>query len=81
MNPLDGLRVIDLTHAISGPTCTNALGQMGAEIIKIEPPDRGDGFRHYTEHGGEPMLSVPFEAEPLTLRTPSPVARCPPQTP
>lgn len=60
MNPLDGLRVVDLTHAISGPTCTNALSQMGAEIIKIEPPGRGDGFRHYTEHGGEPMLSVPF---------------------
>lgn len=60
MNPLDGLRVIDLTHAISGPTCTNALAQMGAEIIKVEPPGRGDGFRHYTEHGGKPMLSVPF---------------------
>jgi crotonobetainyl-CoA:carnitine CoA-transferase CaiB-like acyl-CoA transferase len=60
VNPLEGLRVVDLTHAISGPTCTNALAQMGAEIIKIEPPRRGDGFRHYTEHGGEPMLSIPF---------------------
>ncbi len=60
MSPLAGLRVIDFTHAISGPTCTNALAQMGADIVKIEPPGRGDGFRHYTEHGGEPLMSVPF---------------------
>lgn len=60
MNALDGIKVVDLTHAISGPTCTNALAQMGAEIVKIEPPHVGDGFRHYTEHAGEPLLSVPF---------------------
>ena len=60
MNALDGIRVVDLTHAISGPTCTNALAQMGANIVKIEPPGTGDGFRHYTEHAGEPLLSVPF---------------------
>jgi crotonobetainyl-CoA:carnitine CoA-transferase CaiB-like acyl-CoA transferase len=60
MNALDGIKVVDLTHAISGPTCTNALAQMGAEVVKIEPPHVGDGFRHYTEHAGEPLLSVPF---------------------
>lgn len=60
MNALDGIKVVDLTHAISGPTCTNALAQMGAEIVKVEPPHVGDGFRHYTEHAGEPLLSVPF---------------------
>lgn len=60
MNALDGIRVIDLTHAISGPTCTNALVQMGADVVKVEPPVIGDGFRHYTEHAGEPLLSVPF---------------------
>jgi len=60
MNPLEGLRVVDLSHAISGPTCTNMLAQMGADVVKIEPPGRGDGFRHYTEHGGEPLLSIPF---------------------
>jgi crotonobetainyl-CoA:carnitine CoA-transferase CaiB-like acyl-CoA transferase len=60
MTPLSGLRVIDFTHAISGPTCTNMLAQLGAEIIKVEPPGRGDGLRHYVEHGGEPLLSIPF---------------------
>lgn len=60
MNALDGIKVVDLTHAISGPTCTNALAQMGASVIKVEPPKVGDGFRHYTEHAGEPLLSVPF---------------------
>ncbi|WP_242151416.1 CaiB/BaiF CoA transferase family protein [Sphingomonas sp. BAUL-RG-20F-R05-02] len=62
MSALLGLKVIDFTHAISGPTCTNMLAQLGAEIVKIEPPGRGDGFRHYTEHGGAPLLSIPFAA-------------------
>lgn len=60
MNALDGLFVVDLSHAIAGPTCTNMLVELGAEVIKVEPPKVGDGFRHYTEHGGEPLLSIPF---------------------
>jgi crotonobetainyl-CoA:carnitine CoA-transferase CaiB-like acyl-CoA transferase len=60
MRPLDGIKVLDFTHAISGPTCTAALRQLGAEVVKIEPPQRGDDFRHYTEHAGLPNMSVPF---------------------
>ncbi|MBB3911163.1 CaiB/BaiF CoA transferase family protein [Sphingomonas desiccabilis] len=60
MNALDGLTVVDLSHAIAGPTCTNMLVELGATVIKVEPPGTGDGFRHYTEHGGEAMLSIPF---------------------
>lgn len=62
MNPLDGIRVIDLTHAISGSTCTQMLLQLGADVIKVEPPKGGDAFRHYTEHAGLPGLSIPFAA-------------------
>jgi crotonobetainyl-CoA:carnitine CoA-transferase CaiB-like acyl-CoA transferase len=62
MKPLEGIKVLDLTHAISGPTCTQMLRQLGAEVIKIEPPGKGDDFRHYTEHAGLPNMSVPFAA-------------------
>lgn len=42
--PLTGVRVIDLTHALAGPFCTHHLQLMGAEVIKVEPP-HGDDFR------------------------------------
>jgi CoA:oxalate CoA-transferase len=58
--PLDGVHVVDLTHALSGPTCTNLLAMLGASVIKIERIGAGDDFRHYTEHAGLPGMSVPF---------------------
>ena len=62
MRPLDGIRVVDLTHAVSGPTCTLMLAQLGADVVKVEPPERGDDFRDYTEHGGLAKMSIPFAA-------------------
>lgn len=62
MKPLDGIKVLDLTHAISGPTCTATLRQLGADVTKVEPPGTGDDFRHYTEHAGLPGMSIPFAA-------------------
>ncbi len=44
-SPLDGLVILDMTRFLSGPFCTMLLGDMGAEVIKIEPPEIGDDTR------------------------------------
>src|ERR1700694_2625852 len=42
--PLEGVRVVEMTHMVMGPTCGMILAQLGAEVIKVEPP-AGDKTR------------------------------------
>ena len=53
MPPLDGLKVVDLTRVLAGPFCAMLLGDMGADVIKIEEPELGDDAR-----GWEPNIGT-----------------------
>lgn len=77
--PLDGLTVIDFTRVLSGPYCTMQLADMGARVIKIEQPGRGDDTRAWGPPfvGGESayFLSINRNKESLTLDLKRPAAR------
>jgi crotonobetainyl-CoA:carnitine CoA-transferase CaiB-like acyl-CoA transferase len=68
--PLAGIRVVDLTRVLAGPFCSMMLGDMGAEVIKVEEPGRGDDTRSWPPFlGGEAtyFLSVNRNKKSLTL--------------
>ncbi len=60
--PLAGIRVVDLTRVLAGPLCTMTLGDMGADIIKVEEPRHGDDTRAW----GPPFVG-PFSAYYLAV--------------
>ncbi len=52
MKALEGLRILDLTHALAGPFCTYHLGLLGADVVKVERPGIGDDFREFIKEPG-----------------------------
>src|SRR5580765_4441439 len=77
--PLSGTTVLDFTRVLSGPYCTMLLADMGARVIKIEQPGRGDDTRGWGPPfvSGESsyFLSINRNKESLTLDLKSPSVR------
>lgn len=57
---LDGIRVLDLTRVLAGPFCTMTLGDLGADVIKVEEPGRGDDTRQWGPPFAKSGLSAYF---------------------
>src|SRR3954469_8382905 len=77
--PLEGLTVLDFTRVLSGPYCTMLLADMGARVIKLEHPGRGDDTRAwgppFVQGESAYFLSINRNKESLTLDLKSPPAR------
>jgi len=71
MSPLEGITVLDLTRVLSGPYCTMLLADMGARVIKVEQPGKGDDTRAwgppFLEGESAYFLSINRNKESVTL--------------
>lgn len=62
--PLNGIRVIEIAHALAGPLAGNIMADMGADVIKVEKPDGGDDGRQWgPPFGPDGMTSLYFHAQ------------------
>ena len=79
MPPLDGITVLDLTRVLSGPYCTMLLADMGARVIKVEQPGKGDDTRAwgppFLEGESAYFLSINRNKESVTLDFKQPEGR------
>jgi len=78
VKPLSGIRVLDLTRVLAGPFCSMILADMGAEVIKVEEPGKGDDTRSwppFIEGEATYFMSVNRNKQSVTLNLKSPAAR------
>src|SRR5437868_11134161 len=79
MGPLHGITVLDLTRVLSGPYCSMILADMGARVIKIEQPGKGDDTRGwgppFIEGESAYFLSINRNKESVTLDIKQPEGR------
>ena len=73
---LENLKVVDLTRTLAGPFCTMMLGDMGADVIKIEEPNHGDETRSWTPFwNGESTQFLSFNRNKRSLSPNPPMDR------
>ena len=65
--PLEGVRVIEFSHMVMGPTCGLVLADLGAEVIKVEPAGKGDPTRYLTSSGAGFFASFNRNKKSVTL--------------
>jgi len=73
--PLDGILVLDLSRVLAGPYCSMILGDLGARVIKLEPPGTGDDSRQYGPFIGQEsayFMSINRNKECIALNLKSP---------
>lgn len=78
MLPLSGIKVLDLTRVLAGPYCSMILADMGADVVKIERPNKGDDSREYGPFvNGESayFMSINRNKKSITLNLKSPEGR------
>jgi crotonobetainyl-CoA:carnitine CoA-transferase CaiB-like acyl-CoA transferase len=72
--PLDGVRVVEISHMVMGPTCGMILGDLGAEVIKVEPV-RGDGTRRLLGAGAGFFRTFNRNKQSISVDVDSPAGR------